>query len=243
MPSETPPPIAPGWALFLDFDGVLAEIVDDPEAVTVADATRAALPLVRDRLSGAMAMVSGRPIATIDRVLSPLTLPTAGLHGLERRDGSGRRHEPAASEALETFRTRILGPAGEAGLGIEDKGASIALHYRRHPERGDRAIALVEEAMEALDGLHAVHGKMVVEVKPATSDKGAAVETFMAEAPFSGRMPVFVGDDVTDEDGFRAATRLGGFGIKVGDGETAARYRAVDVDEIGRWLANGGASG
>ncbi len=80
---------------------------------------------------------------------------------------------------------------------------------------------------------------MVIEVKPATSDKGVAVETFMAEAPFAGRMPVFVGDDVTDEDGFRAATRLGGFGIKVGDGETAARYRTADVDEIGRWIADG----
>ncbi|MEM7567075.1 MAG: trehalose-phosphatase [Pseudomonadota bacterium] len=239
MTETPPPPIAPDWALFLDFDGVLAEIVDDPEAVTVAPDTHAALPGLRDRLGGAMAMVSGRPIATIDRVLAPLTLPVAGLHGLERRDGAGTLQEPAASEAMDAYRDRLLARAEAGGFPVEDKGASIALHYRRTPERKDEAVAVVTESLQGLDDLHLIHGKMVLEVKPQTSDKGVAVETFMAEAPFSGRMPIFVGDDVTDEDGFRAAQRLGGFGVKVGPGETAARHRLDDVTAVGAWLKAG----
>ena len=231
------PAISSDWALFLDFDGTLAEIVEDPEAVSVLPDTRDALEAIARRLDGALAVVSGRPIATIDRVLAPLVLPAAGLHGLERRDGAGRRHEAAASEAIGTFRARVAEEARATGLDVEDKGVSLVLHFRRRPELESQAEALVSRGLEGLEGVHVVRGKMVVEVKPDTADKGVAVETFLEDVPFEGRTPVFVGDDVTDEDGFRAAGRLGGFGIKVGGGETSARHRAADVSEIGLWLA------
>lgn len=230
------PPIQDHWALFLDFDGTLAEIVEDPEAVEVDARTRDAVMGLATRLDGAVAVVSGRSIETLDRFLHPLTLPSAGLHGLERRRPDGRIVRPGVTEAIETLRGRLAGPVKRAGLDLEDKGLALVVHYRRRPELEPEAHRIVDEAMAGLDGLHAVRGKMVIEVKPDTSDKGEAVRVFMAAPPFEGRVPVFVGDDVTDEDGFRAAQALGGLGVKVGEGETLARHRAASVTEIALWL-------
>lgn len=222
-------------ALFLDFDGTLAEIVDDPEAVRVAPEAFRAIETLLAR-GWALAIVTGRPIATVDRVLAPLVLPVAGLHGLERRDAAGRLHAPAEVAAMTAFRARIASAAPE-GLDVEDKGASLALHYRRRPELREKAEELVSNALAGLDGLHTVHGKMVLEIKPDVADKGVSVETFLSEPPFEGRRPVFVGDDVTDEDGFKAAARAGGYGVKVGEGGTCAAHRAADVAEVAAWLA------
>ncbi|MGH8250725.1 MAG: trehalose-phosphatase, partial [Steroidobacteraceae bacterium] len=124
---------------------------------------------------------------------------------------------------------------GDPRLLIEDKGAGVALHYRRAPERAGECIAAMRE-LAAAAGLAVITGKNIVEARPRGTDKGVAVELLAVHAPFSARPPVFVGDDVTDEDGFRAAERAGGHGVKVGPGATAARYRLDRVGEVHDWL-------
>ena len=120
---------------------------------------------------------------------------------------------------------------------MEDKGAAVTLHYRRRPELAAETAATVEKALAGQKGFHALKGKMVVEVKPEGADKGGAVRALMATEAFAGRVPVYLGDDVTDEDAMRAAADLGGFGIKVGEGETVARHRLESVGEVHEWLA------
>jgi trehalose 6-phosphate phosphatase len=228
------------WALFLNVDGTLLEFADKPDAVRSTPRLKVLLQKACLDLGGAVALVSGREIAGLDRLFAPLRLPAAGLHGAERRSADG------ALEYLDGLGER-LGPVKRslmrfverhAGLLLEDKGPAVALHYRRAPALGEecgRTIALAAQA--AGDGFHVQSGKMVYELKPHGQDKGTAVVAFMDEPPFAGRTPVFIGDDVTDEDGFRAANRMGGLSIRVGGaGETAARYRIDTVERLIRWL-------
>jgi trehalose 6-phosphate phosphatase len=233
------PPFQANWAFFLDLDGTLLEIAETPDAV---DADYGELELV-GRLSracdGALAVISGRPIARIDQILSPLVVPAAGQHGAERRDAHGARHrhrfpvqrlKPVAG-GIRSFAAR------HAGLVFEDKGASVALHYRLAPEMAQKALDTVREAAESLgDAVEVQGGKMVVELKPAGCDKGSAIEQFMREPPFAGRTAVFLGDDVTDEYGFRVVNRLGGHTIKVGEGPSAARWRLANPAAARAWL-------
>ncbi len=238
--SPTPPGPSRAWSFYLDFDGTLIDIAARPEAVVVPPSLPVLLDRVRQRAGGAVAIVTGRPIAGLDCLLHPLKFATAGQHGLERRDAGGRYHAAAVPEAaLATVRDEFAGLAGkDPRLLVEDKGMSIALHFRQAPEReGDveasatRLEALVGEALSLL------HGKCVVEFRPRGTDKGEALRRFQQEAPYAGRLPVFIGDDVTDEDGFRAAADLGGFGIHVGTRpDTAARYRLAGVAAVHSWL-------
>lgn len=233
------PPLEPDMALFLDFDGVLAELAPRPEDVTVAPAVISRLKQLQGDLDGALAVISGRPIGQIDGFLSPLHLPAAGLHGLEYREtlNSDIQQAPVSDEIeLLKDRARKSGLL-ERGIFFEDKGPTLALHYRSHPELGPDLSVFVEEALKDLPGLHSVAGKMVLEAKPHRSDKGVALRHFMEHPPFSKRRPVFIGDDVTDEDGIAAAQELGGFGIKVGDSATCARYRLENVAAVLSWLA------
>ena len=234
------PPFAANWAFFLDLDGTLLEIAETPDAV---DADYSELALV-GRLSraagGAVAVISGRPITRIDEILSPLVVPAAGQHGAERRDAKGERHrhrfpvkrlKPVAG-GIRSFAAR------HQGLVFEDKGASVALHYRLAPQLATAAHAKVREAAEPLgDQVEVQDGKMVVELKPAGCDKGKAIAEFMREAPFMGRVPVFLGDDVTDEYGFRVVNAMGGYSIKIGEGESAARWRLPNPAAARAWLA------
>ena len=127
--------------------------------------------------------------------------------------------------------------ARNEGLVFEDKGASVALHYRLAPQLEAAAKAVVEEAARSAGGAIEVQvGKMVFELKPASVDKGAAIEQFMRDEPFLGRIPVFLGDDVTDEYGFRVINRLGGHSVKIGQGKTAARWRLADPAAAKGWL-------
>jgi trehalose 6-phosphate phosphatase len=222
----------PTVALFLDFDGTLVDIAPRPEAVRVDAALPGRLAAARDRLDGALAILSGRPIADIDRLLAPLRLTAAGVHGLEvRTDPAGPVAAAAgATTALAAVRA-ALAAAGlpGAGIHIEDKRVAIAVHYRDAPERGADVLALMAEAIAPHPGLHLVTGKMVVEVKPAGVDKGTALLNFLARPPFLHRVPVMIGDDVTDEDAFRAALAAGGRAIKVGPGDSLAPERLPDV--------------
>ena len=231
---------SPDWALFLDVDGTLIEIADAPDAVSPDVSLPSLLQTLSDKLGGAVALVSGRPVSSLDRLFAPLRLPAAGLHGLERRDAAGHLARPVrAPPALDAARRAIRGFSDRhRGIVVEDKGLTIALHFRRIPDIGPEATEMVESLVARLDGgLKVQKGKMVIEVRPEGPDKGAVIRSFMAEPPFAGRVPVFVGDDVTDEAGFAVVNEMGGHSIRVGGSEaTLARARIATVGDLLSWL-------
>jgi trehalose 6-phosphate phosphatase len=215
----------PSCAVFLDFDGTLVDIAPQPEAVIVPPALAATLEQLHRYLGGALALISGRPITQIDAFLKPLALPAAGVHGAERRGVDGTV-TLLSTHPLERVEAGALALAREdSRLRVETKRGSVALHYRQAPEREADCIAAMQAAVEQSPGLTLLRGKMVVEAKPGGASKGAAIEAFMAEPPFAGRTPVFVGDDITDEVGFATVQRMKGLGVKVGEGATVAWQR------------------
>ena len=234
------------WALFLDVDGTLLEIATIPAAVRVPERAIDVLRALKTRLGGAMALVSGRRIADLDALFAPLTLPIAGVHGAERRDAAGNRTTPERGARLAPAR-RVLAAwqVAHAGTLLEDKGAALALHYRAAPEWESAARRVVIEALAAVGpDFHLQEGKKVLELKAYSTGKGVAIETFMNEPPFKGRIPVFLGDDMTDEDGFETVNRLGGHSIAVGvDRPTRARFRFRDEREVLNWLEDGARQG
>lgn len=185
-------------------------------------------------------MISGRPLQDLDRLFAPLKFPAAGLHGLERRDAAGVVHHHGPGDG--TLR-RIVNLAREfarlhPGIVIEDKGMSIAVHYRAVPEQGSTVLSLVRGYVEELGPAYCLQaGKMVAEIRPSGRDKGTAIREFLEEQPFAGRLPVFVGDDLTDEDAFRLVNNLGGHSVKVGEGETGAQWLLDGPDAVMEWLS------
>lgn len=225
-------------AIFLDFDGTLADIVEHPDDVHLPQETADALTRIGRATSGALAIVTGRPIAQIDTFLDPLVLPVAGVHGMSRRGFDGTVHSTQHNAALfAEAQARLTGlQLALADTMVEIKPGSIALHYRRRPDLSETIAETVHDAVGDLEGLDILHGKMVVEVKAGHAHKGDAIRAFMAEVPFAGRIPLFAGDDVTDEFGFAAVREFGGVTIKIGPGETAAAWRADDPDGMRGWL-------
>ena len=226
------------YALFFDFDGTLADIAERPDEVQVSDDTRSILEALRAALQGAVAVISGREIDSVDQFLLPVQLAVSGVHGLTRRDAGGHMHAfMFDGDAIQDVATR-LAPflADHAGLLLERKGGAIALHYRQRPELEEACRAAMREAVAGLNGFRLRPGKMVIEALAHESNKGAAIESFLAEPPFIGRVPVFAGDDVTDEDGFALVNSRQGISIKVGIGDTQARYRAGNTQELLSWL-------
>ena len=224
-------------ALFLDLDGTLAPIMPRPDDVG-PDPRRARLVArLREAFEDRVAVVSGRALSDLDHILGGGVIALAGVHGLMRRTADGLVVQREPHHGLDDAR-RILGELAhcERGLLFEDKGLSVALHYRNAPGCSDAVIEAAERLSQAT-GLVLQLGDMVAELRTPGADKGAAVTAFLREAPFLGATPVFVGDDLTDEDGFAAAARLGGFGVLVGEARpTAARYRLGDTDAVHRWL-------
>lgn len=230
------------WALFLDVDGTLLDIAKGPEEVHVPARARHALQMALERENGAVALVSGRPIRDLDRLFAPLRLPAAGIHGLERRDARGQMAGPSgllATGLPPAARDRIV-PLVNAnrGLELEDKRCSLAVHFRMAPHLEPQVRRLFGELQQALGpGFQVLTGKYCLEIQPAAVNQGSAIEAFMREAPFAGRLPVFVGDDDTDEDGFEAVNRLGGLSIRVGHRPgTAAQWRLANVNAVLAWL-------
>ncbi|MCO6390789.1 trehalose-phosphatase [Aliihoeflea aestuarii] len=226
-------------AIFLDFDGTLADIVDHPDDVHLPGEMIEALDMLAKRTSGALAIVTGRPIEQIDRLLSPLVLPVAGVHGMARRAFDGKLHtadhDPSVFAEVQARMTHLH--TEHADTMIEIKPGSIAFHYRRRPDLSETVAELVHEALGDLDGIDILHGKMVVEVKTGHANKGSAIRAFMEEPPFADRVAVFAGDDVTDEFGFQAVAEIGGVAIKIGSGETRAKLRTDTPAEFRDWLA------
>jgi len=231
-------------ALFIDIDGTLLEIAARPENVQVPRQLPALLDRLARQRGGALALVSGRPLADIDRLFAPLHGAAAGVHGAERRRGDGRlvptSVDPAAAQALDRLRAKLTRLVfALPGVRLEDKGATLALHFRDAPQHavevGEAAAAL---AREAGDCLRLVPGKMVVELLPRWCNKGGAIAAFLGEPPFAGRPAVVLGDDTTDEDGFLEVNRRGGVSIRVGppSGTTAARYVLESVAAARVWL-------
>ncbi len=230
-------------ALFLDFDGTLVDLAPQPEAVHVPPALPSTLKALSERLGGALAVVSGRSITMIDTFLEPLHLPAAGVHGSERRraDGSLDLLEPPSLALVEHAAAALATQYPD--LKLEPKRGAVALHYRQAPELEAVCRQAMEEAVAASPGVSLLRGKMVFEAKSAEANKGLAIESFMGEAPFAGRRPVFIGDDLTDEPGFSVVQHLGGIGVKVGGGPTLAAYRLDSAqalrDAFAEWLAEG----
>jgi len=233
------PPFGPDWAFFLDIDGTLLDFAARPQEVRVEDGLLDLLQRLSASARGAVALVSGRSVEDIDRLFAPLAFAAAGQHGTERRmaDGSIRRLAPPIEKLGAAAADLVRLTAAHAGLVLENKGMTLALHYRLSP--GHRA--LVEREMRAVatrlgDGFELQTGKFVMEIKPSGKDKGSAIAEFVAEAPFAGRRPVFIGDDLTDEPGFDVVNRLGGHSVKVGPGITRARWHLFDAAAVRRWL-------
>lgn len=235
------PDPARDWALFLDVDGTLIHIAERPDAVQPCPRLGQILSRASETLDGALALVSGRSIADIDALTDHSVRPAAGLHGLEMRTADGR-YATAADDTPALLRARQRLQAliqAHPGLHLEDKRAALALHYRGACEA---AIAAARETADrivddAAGSLTRLAGKSVYEIKPARYDKGDAIRALLETEPFTGRRPVYIGDDVTDEAGFAAVNALGGVSIRVGAAERSeARYQLDTVDEVLAWL-------
>ncbi len=233
---QPPPQPARGSALFFDFDGTLAELAAQPDAVRVEPAVGACLSALSRVLGGAVAIVSGRPVAEIDHHLHPLRLPVAGVHGAERRGRDGFLRRIATPELGAARQLAQALVERHPALRLEVKPGALALHYRQAPELEDACVATMTEAQRRVEGMALMCGKMVVELKPRRASKGQAVRAFLDERPFRARRPWFFGDDVTDEAAFEAVLALGGVAVKIGEGETLAPYRLADPAALHAWM-------
>ena len=223
-------------ALFLDFDGTLVPIAPTPDSIEVREGLADALAGLADRLGGACAVISGRALDDIARHLGSLPIAGAGSHGADIRDASGATLGDAPDGLPAKIRDPFKAYADAEGLGYEEKPHGAALHYRSEPEKGAAAHLFAEELAQK-HGWATQSGKCVVELVAGRADKGTAVRAFMQVAPFSGAMPVFVGDDLTDEKGIAVCEEMGGIGLLVGDREgSKARYSLPDVASVHRWL-------
>ena len=223
-------------AVFLDFDGTLVEIADAPDGIVVPDTLADSLLALRDRLEGRLAVVTGRALDNLHKHIGDIALVRAGAHGAQRVNADGspigegtRELPPRAREALRAF-------ADNHDLPCEDKGSGIAVHYRNREDCAEPLLAQARETAQAVGG-KVTHGKCVVEVTSWGADKGSAVEAILQLPAFADAVPVFIGDDVTDEDGFATAEDHGGFGIHVGSREPhGARYKLDTVAAVHHWL-------
>ena len=243
-----PPPLDRDAAVLIDVDGTLLEIAPHPDRVEVPPGLPRLLERLAGERDGALALISGRPIADLDRLFHPWHGAAAGLHGIERRrpdrnrvDSIAGPADQAAAAALDRLRPELQAlECQRPGVWLEDKGRTLALHYRAVPESGGEILERAERLLrEQGDGLRLIPGKMVVEFQPWHYGKGGAIGAFMAEPPFRGRVPVFLGDDTTDEEGFAEVNRRGGLSIRVGAplATSAAACTLPSVTAALGWLA------
>ena len=237
----SPPPLADllsagPVALFIDFDGTLVGIAPRPGDIHVPHNLSAALHHLRDRLQGRLALVSGRALDDLQRHLGEISIARAGSHGASRFLADGKRLGETPQGLPDKAIAQLRAYADENGLFYETKAHGGALHFRGQDRQAAATCAFAQKVAE-LHGLDVTSGKGVAELVRPGANKGAALRAFLNVAPFAGSMPVFIGDDVTDEDGMRAAIECGGFGIAVGERDSkAARYHLEDVEAVHNWL-------
>ncbi|UDG79547.1 trehalose-phosphatase [Candidatus Steffania adelgidicola] len=233
-----PPILLTNTACFFDVDGTLAKIKMRPEWVMIPKDIKQALCTLSVITNGALALISGRPIVELDNLSAPLCGPVAGIHGAERRDAQGKLHYVILPMNIKTVLRQELKKSVSvfSGCHMEDKGEAFALHYRQGKNYHKQMLAIAEEQVKRYPELALQLGKYVVELKPASVNKGVAISNFMQETPFIGRIPLFIGDDLTDEAGFKEINRLQGITIKVGPGNTVARYHLNDVEHVHKWI-------
>lgn len=227
-------------ALFLDFDGTLVALAETPDAIEVPVQLITLLADLQGLLQGALAIVSGRQLEVLDRFLTPLRLPVASEHGLLRRDGGGSLHErPFPEYAKYGFVLDACNclAKNHPTLLLERKYRTVALHYRQAPELEALCRDTLGRLLQDQPQFELLQGKSVIEVIPAHASKGQAIADFLREPPFFGRLPVFAGDDTTDESGFGAVQSRGGIAIKVGPGPSAAAHRLSNTQAVHEWLA------
>ena len=228
------------YCLFLDVDGTLVEFAATPADVHIDPRLAVLIDRGSRALGGALAIVSGRTLADLDRLFAPKQWPAAGLHGLERRDASGRTVPRVyARDRLEGARVMLDVLASQhPGLLVEDKGASLAVHYRQAPGLEGSLARLLEQLVRDLGGEFELQpGAFVLELRHRGPNKADAIRAFLAEPPFAGRIPVFAGDDLTDLDAFAAVERAGGLTISVGD-RVRGRLRLASPQELRAFLAD-----
>lgn len=206
-------------ALLLDFDGTLVDIAPLPELVVVPDTLRESLAALRDALGGALAIITGRSLGEIDYFLPGIPTAVASEHGAVIRHAPASEPERAAlADIPAEWRARAAREADRhEGVHLEAKSTGFVLHFRAAPDAGPALRAFLDELVGDDDRFHVLSAKMAWELRASGADKGSAVEALMRAAPFAGRLPVFIGDDVTDQHGIDAAIRLGGSGYLVPD--------------------------
>jgi trehalose 6-phosphate phosphatase len=242
--AAAPIPISPGdlariaplssCAYFLDVDGTLLDIMPRPEDVFADETLRTLLAELAGAARGALAFVSGRAIKDIDRIFAPLVFPAAGLHGAEIRFPDGSRSGSPNDGAMDRVRQPLADfIAAHPGLRLEDKGAAFAVHFRQTPDLAQVVLEFLGFLAQQ-NGLAVQEGKMVAELKHAHHDKGKGIAALLARLPFSGRKPVFIGDDLTDESGFSFVNAQGGVSARAGPAgqTTEARYRLRDPANV-----------
>lgn len=222
------------WALFLDIDGTLLDIAPTPDDVHVPDTLTHTLLQASTWLGGALAVVSGRPFSQIDRLLSPLRLPGGAGHGASIRLPNGKMESASDALALPSAWRTLLNNAVQLwpGVAVEDKHHCMAVHYRMAPEhKGEIEELVMSLAARDKENFEVLPARMAFEIRNRALTKAVVVRSLMAHVPFKGRIPVFVGDDVTDEDGFRAVEEKGGIALNV------AETFDGDPSAVREWLA------
>ena len=233
-------------AILLDIDGTILDIAPSPQQVRVPPELRHTLARLDELTGGALALVSGRPLADIDLIFSPLQFAAIGGHGAELRAAAGAEPRVCAAPLSAALKRRLVSIT-QIGPGIiaEDKGYSLALHYRLAPEKGEELRAAVAEICAAVPQgtIEILPGKLVVEIKPAGVNKANAVCDLMRYPPFAGRNPIFIGDDTTDVPVFGIISRFGGLGFSVGRIVADVNGHFDKPETVRSWLARVAADG
>lgn len=227
------------WALFLDVDGTLVDIAELPHLVRVLDTLPPLLDDLRRSLGDALALVSGRSLPDVDRLFAPYRFSVAAVHGAEIRIGDSVNKIAENPERLDIARQAFRDfTDSHPGTVWEDKQYAVTLHYRKREAAGPEALALAHAVGGELgEEFEVLEGKMIAEIRFRSASKATAVTTILADRTFRDRIPVYIGDDRTDEDAFRAVNRRGGLSIVVGGpNETQATHGLGSVPEVHRWI-------